>query len=315
MKILILTEGGKEAGFGHLTRCIALAQGIREYIDGKNTTCQFIVNGDASVNNMFEPEGFKVKIKDWVKKYRALEPEIKKADLTIIDSYLAPKALYNRISRISNGRILMIDDYKRIEYPAGFVVNPLIYGDKLNYPQKDSVRYLLGKDYVILRKEFWTVPEKKVNKKMGNILIAFGRTDSAVPFYRIIIDYIKKNFYFKLDLIQPQKAALNAKEILNLMQKSDISVSAGGQTTYELARVGIPGIGICFSENQIRNLKAWQKKGFIEDIGWHNDANLPGKLKEAFNRLLPYEERVKRSKIGRASVDGKGVERILRSVL
>ena len=32
MKVIILTEAGKNIGFGHLARCIALRQGFKEKI-------------------------------------------------------------------------------------------------------------------------------------------------------------------------------------------------------------------------------------------------------------------------------------------
>ena len=95
-----------------------------------------------------------------------------------------------------------------------------------------------------------------------------------------------------------------------VMLESDIAISACGQTLYELARVGVPTIGICAAENQLQNIEGWRKSGFLEYIGWHNDENLPERILEAINKLTPYKERAKLSEIDRSCVDGRGAKRI-----
>jgi len=130
-----------------------------------------------------------------------------------------------------------------------------------------------------------------------------------------IINYLKGKFNFNFYVVDSKKKNLDAEGMLNLMLKADICVSAGGQTTYELARVGIPTIGICFAENQRLNLEAWRDGGFIDYIGWYNDGHLLEKIEGAIDKFLPYKERIKSSQIGRDSVDGKGVARIVDTLL
>ena len=149
----------------------------------------------------------------------------------------------------------MIDDYNRIDYPKGIVVNPSICGDKLDYLRKSDTIYLLGKDYIILRKEFWNVPEKKISKKIKNVLITFGGMNNY-DLANKIGDYLKEKFNIKIYIVNVKNNKLTAKEMLNLMLESDVCISGGGQTTYELARVGVPTIGICLAENQ--KFKTWR---------------------------------------------------------
>ena len=47
---------------------------------------------------------------------------VKNADIAIIDSYLAKKFFYENLSYIVKTPVY-IDDYKRLDYPKGFVVN------------------------------------------------------------------------------------------------------------------------------------------------------------------------------------------------
>ena len=100
-----------------------------------------------------------------------------------------------------------------------------------------------------------------------------------------------------------------------LMLNSDIAISAGGQTLYELARIGVPTIGICMAKNQEKNLNGWQMAGFIDYIGWYNNNELQFVLKQSIANLISSEERTSRSKIGKALVDGKGASRIVNVIM
>lgn len=308
MKVLLLTEGGKNIGFGHMTRCLSLYQAFEE----KGMTSKIIVNGDNSSLNLLKDKDYLMF--DWLKEEKRLLKLSKKSGVTIIDSYLANRALYEEVLQSCNaGLLVMIDDYKRMDYPEGIIINPSIYGEKLDYPKKDGLVYLLGRDYIVLRKAFWDIPEKIINKEIKNILITFGGMSYSSLLYGII-EYIKKEFDFNFCIIEGSKGCFRDADMLRLMLQADICISGGGQTTYELARVGLPTIGICFAENQKLNLEGWQEKGFIEYIGWYNDKNLFKKIKESLKKI-DYEKRLKMSESGRRYVDGKGAKRIIENIL
>ncbi|MBM3702964.1 MAG: UDP-2,4-diacetamido-2,4,6-trideoxy-beta-L-altropyranose hydrolase [Actinobacteria bacterium] len=307
MNILILTEGGKKIGFGHITRCIALYEAFEE----KGINPELLVNGDSDILNLLRHKNFQRF--DWIKDDKRLFEIIENSSFVVIDSYLAEKSLYDKISEVTDGKILMIDDYNRIDYPKGILLNPSIYGDKLDYLRKNDAIYLLGKDYIILRKEFWNVPNKKINKEIKDVLVTFG----GIPKYdftKKIVNLIKEKTYYELHVIGTRNNKLSAKEMLNLMLKADVCISGGGQTTYELARVGVPTIGICFAENQLVNLSGLEKVGFLKFAGWPNDRNLLQKIKDNINELN-HGSRLKVYEIGRKFVDGQGARRIIEEIL
>lgn len=86
----------------------------------------------------------------------------------------------------------------------------------------------------------------------------------------------------------------DAVEMKNVMLESDIAIAAGGQTLYELARVGLPTICVCVAQNQLQNSEGWRKSGFLEYVDLHNDENLLNNLRDAINKLMPYAERFRR---------------------
>ena len=48
MDVIILTEGGKDFGYGHVARCSSIYQAFKYY----NISPKFIVNGDESVKSI-----------------------------------------------------------------------------------------------------------------------------------------------------------------------------------------------------------------------------------------------------------------------
>jgi spore coat polysaccharide biosynthesis predicted glycosyltransferase SpsG len=329
MKVSILTEAGKNIGFGHLTRCIALYQAFEQ--NGNNP--ELIVNGDESILDFIKNKRYQ--FFNLLKEKEKLMKIIKNSDLVVIDSYLAPKSLYDSISDIlsadpnpyhlSHNSLLMIDDYNRINYPKGIVVNPSIYGDKLDYPKNDQIEYLLGKDYIILRKEFWDVPEKRINKEVKDILITLGGINKT-DFLKKLLNFLPEKFpNFNYHIVTNTKlnpnlnlnlySNLSAQEMLGLMLKADTCISGGGQTTYELARVGVPTIGICFADNQTGNLKYGDLCGYLKYIGNSDDNSLLNNIKDAFKEIMSFEQRDKMSSLGRANVDGKGAGRIMETII
>ncbi len=322
MKVLIVTEGGKNIGFGHITRCVSLCQAFAE----KGITAEFVINGDDTVVDLLKNEEYL--LFDWIKNKNKLLEIAKGVEIIIVDSYQADISFYNDISKLVKIPVY-IDDTKRLDYPKGIVINGSICAEELAYPGKEGTVYLLGHKYISLRKEFWKVSEKYINKNISSVLITFGgddRRDMTPKILKILNEkypeFIKNVVIGKgfdnlqeIKYLKDRKTNLiyypDAETTKEIILESDIAISAGGQTLYELARVGVPTIGICFAENQRLNLEGWQKKGFIKYIGWYDDEKLLKKMIDAINKFILHKERVKSSEIGRRYVDGKGVHRVV----
>lgn len=317
MKVFIITEGSKNTGFGHITRCLSLYQAFNE----RGIKPKFIVNADNDVEYLLKQVNYQ--IFNWLDEKRKLFEMIKDADIAIIDSYLSDISVYNTLSELVKLSVY-IDDNKRLDYPNGIVVNGNIHAEKLQYPKRDGIKYLLGTRYTPLRKDFWEVPQKKIKERIESIMVTFGGDDARNMTPKIInllnkeypdlrkniiigkafrnIEEIKKEIDKNTNLIYYSDAG----KIKEIMLESDITISAGGQTLYELARVGVPTIGICVADNQLESIKEWGKIGFLEYAGLYNKNNIATKM----NRLLKNVENIKirklKSKVGKKFVDGKG---------
>ncbi|MGB2601417.1 MAG: UDP-2,4-diacetamido-2,4,6-trideoxy-beta-L-altropyranose hydrolase, partial [Candidatus Omnitrophota bacterium] len=125
--ICILTEGGGDRGFGHITRCLSLYQACKR----KSVRAELIVNGDDSVLDLLK--GAQYVMLDWLSETKKLKGMISSANIVIVDSYLAGKGLYDSLSEATRGQLVMMDDYRRVNYPEGIIVNPSICGEKFDY--------------------------------------------------------------------------------------------------------------------------------------------------------------------------------------
>ena len=325
-KVLILTEGGRGIGYGHITRCVSLYQALKQlHIEPK-----FIVKGEKIDLSFLK--GINVNHFDWIKNRRKIFHEIEKSKIIIIDSYLANMSHYNEISSKALYSVFF-DDYNRLKYPKGVVINGALYAKKINYEKKCNKIYLLGPKFACIRKKFLSAPQKRIRKKIKSILITFGGCDfynltiCIVEFLNRAFPFIEKNVIIGKDFKQAKKIKKyynknkkiiycpNSATMKKIMMESDIAISAGGQTLFELAKIGVPTIGICIAKNQMLNLKSWQSHGFLSLVGTYNSKLICSKIKNAINRMLSYKQRLKQSKAGNRNIDGKGALRIAKFLI
>ena len=322
MDVVILTEGGKDFGYGHVARCSSLYQAF-EYHD---IFPKFIVNGDESVKSILS--GIDVDIIDWQNDFSIFCD----ADLVIIDSYLADLDFYNEISdKVS--LTVYIDDNNRLEYPKGIVVNGTLDASNINYSKRDNIKYLVGNEFIPLRNDFWDISKLKIKDSIENILITMGGNDlrNLTPEILKLLndkfpDITKKviiadsfNNTSEIESLKNQSVDLiyspNSSEIINLMQSVDLAISASGQTLYELACVGVPTIAIGIIDNQKNNIKNWIENGFIEYAGCWNEKNLLNNIFNKIKYLKDKNVRFDKRLLGIQSVDGKGSLKIVKNIL
>lgn len=326
MKVSIITEGFYDTGYGHITRCLSLYQAFIE----RNIIPTLYINGDDECKS-FIPET-KYEIFDWLNNQDGLLDKVKGSEIIIIDSYLASLDLYEKVAACTTFPIY-IDDYMRLDYPEGTVLNGSINAEHLKYPSLAGRNYLLGPKYIPLRKDFWQSREKQIKSDIQSVLITFGGQDLSNLTPRILRFLVRNQpelnkkiivggGFKNLDLIYEAKDmnteiynSPSSAEMMRVMFESDIAISAAGQTIYELARVGVPTIAISIAANQKNNLAGWIKEEFLS-VEFNNDTvNLENRLLVVFNNYKKRDIRFKLSTIGRKKVDGLGARRVVQSIL
>lgn len=289
---MILTEAGKNIGLGHYTRCSAL----RDAMEAKGDEVWMIV-----FLNDYDIENNKLIKVDWLKDMQQVLA-YKECETVIVDSYLAQADVYSTLYSAFK-KVIVIDDYNRLQYEATALINPNVFFNDIDYTNQ-AIKCIGGKDYVILRKEFRQQPKEAfIKNDIEEVVVTVGGTD-----FRNILPFIAKaclqTRVQKITIIVSEEIDLekedkrvsvlplqNASGVYYLMQKADLVISACGQTLHELASLGKPTVGICLDVDQEPNQKFYFEKGFLSTrINW-NDKDLVNEIQTAIALYQPIEKR------------------------
>lgn len=322
IKVYFVTEGNSEVGFGHLNRCISLYYGFEE----QSINSSLIINGDDTIKEIIREKNYY--LFNWLKNKEKLYNKIIGSDIVIVDSYLADYSIYEKISNLAKIPVF-IDDTLRLDYPPGVIINTTINKKFKKQAEKDNKIYLLGTEFCMLKKEFWDVPIKQINKEIKNILITFGGTDEKNLTPRLLKDLksyfpdLKKNVIIgkgyhnisEIEDLKDQKCNLiyfpTSEEMKNIMLESDIAITAGGQTIYELATVGVPAITIATADNQINNVESCAELGINYHAGWWEDKNIYDTILNKILKLKDIEIRKEMISLGRKYIKSDGSRKIV----
>jgi len=324
--LTVITEGGKELGFGHITRTIAIVSAFKNY------NIKFIINGDESVD--FVLNDFNYELFDWLNNKEIIS-RLKDSDLILLDSILISNKQIKQIEK-TNIPIIFIDDEKRRNIlERGYVVDWTVLSETKDYfiPKKPNVKYLLGSIYTPLRDEFNKISKHIIKEHINSILITFGGSDvrDMTP---LVMDVLNKNYsditknivigngfsnIKKIEKLKDNNTNLiynvDAQRMATLMSTNDLAISAGGQTLYELALVGIPTIAILLVENAKDDTFGWEKVGFIENIGWYDDINIKDNLLSALKQVEDKNKRVAMQKSAKIYIQPNGAKRLYNGII
>jgi UDP-2,4-diacetamido-2,4,6-trideoxy-beta-L-altropyranose hydrolase len=256
------------------------------------------------------------------------------ASWIVVDGYHFGAA-YQQNLREAGHRVLFIDDYGHADrYEADLVLNQNIDAeDGLYADRAEHTDLLLGPKFALLRKEFWPwrAPRREIRVEAEHILITLGGVDpdnvttdtvealgsmeaSGVRATVVIggsnpheeeVRTAAKSARVPIDVRQ------NVDDMAELMADSDIAVSAGGSTCWELAFMGIPNVIVVLAENQKGIARGLDEAGTAVNLGWHEEIGT-SEIESAVGSLLR-NERKRRRMTGEAQalVDGWGTERVV----
>ena len=320
--ISIITEGGNLIGNGHISRCSALQQAFCK----QGIKANLYIDFDDEISINLKSTRSK-KFVSWLKNRSILNQIIKTNDILIIDSYKANKSVYDLIAK-NVFLPVYVDDYYRILYPRGVIINTSQNQNDVKKIQKlyTNNTCLVGLKYSSLRPAFWKNKLKKIKDKIKNILIIYNGDDIQFVLPSIIsaLQNIDSKLKIKVILSTKQKSDLknlnnsifNQVKILtdcsstkmkHEMQNADLAISSGGQILLELCAVGVASIVIISAENQRKNCQFWHNKKIIEFINTKDKKqNLISNIEKKFKNLISKEIRIKKSLLAQKYINGKG---------
>lgn len=335
-KIYIRVDGNEIIATGHVMRCLSIAEELREL--GAEVT--FVVADDRPCK-LIEDRGFASYVLNST--WNDLNSEIEillryirdnQVEYMLLDSYYVTKEYLDKISE--EVEIAYIDDLRRFPYSVRTIIcySPWIdisSYEKLYNTQEHNISFLLGSNYIPLRKEFSNV-FYEVREAVQKILITTGGTDQlnlAGSFlkevfnnqafenmeFHIVAGYFNKNIEMLRKLADSNSNIIiheNVTQMSELMKLCDVAISAGGTTLYELCACGIPTICVEIADNQ-NGCRIWEDEGYMYYAG-NMYIDKEGSVRNIIDKLQiyckNYNDRKNKSENMRRLIDGMGSKRI-----
>lgn len=336
----IRVDGNSIIATGHIMRCLSIASGIRNI----GLECMFITADEMGMT-FLSSYGFKVipLNSQWDNLNKETEQMVEvirqyKIDKLIVDTYYV--TLHYLKALEVHTAVIYIDDMNFFRYPVSMVINYNIYHELFSYEeiyQDRDTQLLLGCDFAPLRDEFIGLA-LSFRDEVKKVLITTGGTDQynvagklikriikddlfkGIEFHVVVGSLNRNGEYLKEQADGHPSIVLHkgVRDMAKLMMSCDIAITAGGSTMYELCACGIPSISFSFADNQLYGVEGFQKEGIMAYAGDMRDdeekciTSLIGYLKEYVNNA---DERKEKSFKMRGKVDGKGVERIIDTII
>lgn len=323
-KVLFLTNAGDEIGFGHIIRCNAL----KSFLKRRGIDSQVILHLKGEINSFVEEE---VQLLNWIEERDAIQVLAETCEILIVDSYIAPLEYYFFLKSLGK-KVIAIDDYNRLPFPADVLINPNVSGEVINYTNQ-SARVFAGREFTILRTCFLEYRNRRrpCKRHIENLLITLGGSDfrNILPGilnvmtsdgFRINVIAGTQDYKERLSRLYKKEnmaffGFVNGNEMVSLMSDADVAISAAGQTLNELAYMGVPAIAICIDEDQKPNMTSFYNNGFLTEKMYWDDPLLLSRLKSVFSKMKKEDVRRKLSDKGQALIDGSGLEKIYEVLL
>lgn len=304
----IFTEGDRQRGLGHLTRCSAYAAAW----EMQGGEVHWVVDGDETARQWLS-----VELVCW-QGWQSQLPTLNFYGVAIVDSYTAELETLQMIAAAFD-RVIYVDDLERRFYPKGLVVHG---APGVGPTMPGEARWVYGPAWQPLRPAFWEVPQRHtVPEDVARLLIMMGSTDPRgllprmTEVARRVFPAAEVHAVLGHSGTAPQGCIvyrqLDAPAMRELMLSVDLAVSAAGQTSYELARCGVPGVLVGVADNQTKQLCEWPLTGAFISAGWWYEPELAAQVGAGLRQLSSAAVRLAAANAGQKCSDGQGVMRAL----
>lgn len=329
MRVAFCADGGREAGLGHLRRCVSLGQAFLKL----GVASFFRVRTGEGLAELPRSAGLEAiettkpldpaEVLSWVRDLRA--------EVLVVDSYDPLRVTLLKGATTECVTVAIVDE-PDCELPASILVNGAPGAENLSYLMSAATRRLLGAQYALLRPEFAEPPARNIVDSVRRVLVTVGGADPYGLTPKLVgwaletpeverVDVICGPFFAESpslpDAWTSSRVTLHKNpEIRELMLVADFAICAGGQTALEMAATGTPALAIRTAENQTQNLRGLAASDTLIWVGEAGSPGLNNAVCEAITMLAHNSVRRRELSLnGRRTVDGRGAYRVAAETL
>jgi spore coat polysaccharide biosynthesis protein SpsF len=320
--ILCWVDAGGAFGLGHLSRTLAIAEGLVD----RGACCRFALPPDPTALAWLGAAGLP----------RPLLLDEREPALPHVLAAAAGAAavvvdvthpLERTEARALGGAcpLLVVDNAGPGTADAHLVLAPC--GEP---PADASGRWLVGPEHVPLRRAYRTRPPARPAAATPAVLVSMGASDPG-GLTAPVVDALGRARAAGARLTArvianpaaavwhelparlgraglPPACAVEAERMPAHLAAADIAVLAMGVTVYEAMATGVPAVVLCRTSGDVAHARALEERGAIVSVGQHWTEE---RLATAVGELVAAPaRRAAMSRAGRALVDGRGAERV-----
>jgi spore coat polysaccharide biosynthesis predicted glycosyltransferase SpsG len=317
----IQTAAGPRIGFGHLKRCMILAQSLHDC----STPLFFLDPQDRWCREQLTAQGYEFCCEGLEKAWSLFsDPSAILIDTRLIDGL----GLFISGAQNRGIPVISIHDLGLNPLPSDIVIDGSIAPGSFQNIFSRKAEIFRGTDYMILDPVLQQLHQKRrrIRKKIQSIIVNLGGGNSQAFFPKIlegvklwdrevtvvgIRGFIRwgqdrlermdwRPIHFRWESASPYPFLMNA----------DLAITAGGLSAYEALCIGTPLLALSYDPLQQITIHAMAGAGACVDLGPGEDLN-PMQLAETLARLdADREGRARISLNGKKEVDGCGAERV-----
>jgi len=336
--ILFRCDGYHEIGLGHVVRCMALADELKE---GYKCKIFFAMRDSDLGEKIIEkkyPVATPTKTDSEIDEVPWLQRIINenKIDAVVVD--VRGRLTRRGLENIGTCGVLTVD----IDDPE----DKRLAADMAFYPPVPQVEEMdwagfkgklhTGWEWIILRKDFHQAnPTVCTGNEIPTILVTMGGSDPKLMTFKVVeaLDRLE-NIEFKSHIVvgagftekerivqmieecnRPTKLFENVRDMASLMKTADLAICSFGVSAYELAAVGVPAIHLCLSRDHERSSKSFVREGIAVCMGQYGDVDCKRLARSVEELILSPEKRRTMERSAFRLIDGNGVYHIASRIL
>jgi spore coat polysaccharide biosynthesis predicted glycosyltransferase SpsG len=299
----IVADGGHAVGFGHLGRCLAIAESL----------------GEQAAFTLGDPDALA-----FVRSRGARSGGAEAAPVVLIDRREPTPAERVRVLQAAGRRVALLDDRGPARRLADLVIDP---PTAAGWPPAGD-RRLAGFEHALVRAEIVTARDARdaagardagaagEDVVAGRVLLGIGGSDPAgltVPLAAALADLdLEVNRGPGYRGAPPAHGRLlgSPAEWIGALARASLVVCGFGHSLLEAACLGVPAISVVFIPEHVEHARAFARAGTALTIDM-TDGPRPDTLATLAHELLGDRERLATMGArGRALVDGRGAERV-----